>query len=164
MAAATVYSYQQVILQPGECFNLPADAELIYASDIEALTSECDIPTSFDTQCYALAYENPVSPPTDDASFTAVIIDGITYPLSTAINYSYSNSANDLMAQMSLDIPVGIFIVGSTCDIGGDNQYLYFQSVGSDIKFQLTNPTGSDVVLQYFYLIPEVIDPCGCPS
>lgn len=156
------FSYQQLTIKAGECFNLPADAELIYASDVTNLTSECDIPTSFDLTCYGLAYENPVDPPLNDSAFIGVTIDGVYYAFSATINYSYDNSANDLMAQMAIDVPPGIFIFGGTCDIGGSNQFLFFQSVGSNIVFKVQNPTGSDVTNQFVYFIPEVITPCDC--
>jgi len=157
------FAYQKIILKAGECATLPSGASLIYSSNTQDLTSECEIPTTFELKCYAVSWENEDNAPTDDAAFVGVTIDGVFYPLSVNVGFSYSLSANDLRAQLVLDLPEGIYIDGDSCDIGGANQYFFFQSVGSSIIFKVANPNSSDVGTHYLYLIAEETDTCECP-
>jgi hypothetical protein len=161
------YTYQQVTIKAGECFNLPANSELIYASNPTDLSSECDIPTSFTLNCYSLAWEiiSPDGPPYDDARFVGVTIDNVFYPFTSANPLvGRSDSANQLQDTMLSDVPEGLFIEGATCDIGGTGQYIYFQSVGTTITFKISNPTGTTVGTTVIYLIPEENQDCECPS
>lgn len=158
------YTYQQIVLRPGESFTLPAGATLIYSSNPTNLDSNCDIPTEFELKCWKLEWENQSNAPVEDADFIGVTIDGIFYPFSTNVPYDGNlgdDAATLLQDQMTLDLPQGIFVAVDVCDTGDDStQSLIFQSVGSSLIFKIQNPTG--VTTTYLYLIPEEIDNCEC--
>lgn len=79
MATQEICTYKSVTLQPGEVFTLPPGATLVSATDVNAITSTCAIPTLETLECYCLRViiQNDTGGATEPFQYNAVKTNGL---------------------------------------------------------------------------------------
>lgn len=84
---ATNCIYRSVTLAAGESFTLPPGAELISATDINSITSNCPLPSTLESlACYSFQIQENATPdgPYDDVTVSGVKIEETTYNFSSS--------------------------------------------------------------------------------
>lgn len=93
--------FRSITLAPGESYVLPAGATIISATNSSAITSEngCagDLTNLETLECYRFAFgkdtDNNTEHPMDDAALQSLIINGVSYDISTSIMSSANGSS-----------------------------------------------------------------------
>lgn len=158
--SSTQRSTQVITIKPGEQFSLPPGAELVYTTDRNAFSSECQFNMNWNETCYRLAYENNNNAPVSDSTIISYIVDDTELVLDNPVSYVVAG----LETELSNSIPLGLFTFVTTCNSGA-NPRIVFKSIGKNIFIKVRNPTGHDSVggpETFFYVKAEQVTPCGC--
>ncbi len=166
---ATTQTFKTIILQPGESFTLPPNADLVFISEPGVLDSECAVPTDIETGFTCLRYDFSESDTEtggagslEDGTFESITVLGVEY----TIGLSFGASIFQLRDTINEELGDLFYVFSGSKETSLDNRTDYAlvarvpTFIVDSLKFKIIG-TGYPAGI---YVIPTVQGDCSCAN
>jgi hypothetical protein len=149
--------YRSVSLQAGESFTLPPGAEIVSATDINAITSTCPIPDNLESlECYIIVLLANVDNLTQtyvwegcgndcNAYMTSITVGGVTYTFPSA--FTADDRGKFDVGGVASYIASTPAISGMMLSLGTNNDYDYPRGGVATLCFKTTPSIAAETYL-----------------